>query len=133
MENGKIVFGNGALWAIALYLVSMIGVGYYARIRRKGNTMADFYLAGRSLGMVVLFLTLYATQYSGNTLFGYTGKSYLIGFEWTVSVLFMFSIIVGYFAAGGHAVIAESMISNSRSRHGNSSSSGGSSWKRSID
>ena len=38
-----------------------------------------------------------------------------------------------YFAAGGHAVIAESMISHSRSRHGNSSSSGGSSWKRSID
>ena len=96
MEDGKIVFGNGALSAIALYLVSMIGVGYYARIKRKGNTMADFYLAGRSLGMVVLFLTLYATQYSGNTLFGYTGKSYLIGFEWTVSVLFMFSIIVGY-------------------------------------
>ncbi|MEE3232685.1 MAG: sodium:solute symporter family protein [Candidatus Latescibacterota bacterium] len=96
MEDGKIVFGNGALLAIALYLVSMIGVGYYARIKRKGNTMADFYLAGRSLGMAVLFLTLYATQYSGNTLFGYTGKSYLIGFEWTVSVLFMFSIILGY-------------------------------------
>ena len=58
MEEEKIVFGNGALWAIALYLVSMIGVGYYARIKRKGNTMADFYLAGRSLGMAVLFLTL---------------------------------------------------------------------------
>ena len=96
MEEGKIVFGNGALLAIGLYLVSMIGVGYYARVKRKGDTMADFYLAGRSLGMAVLFLTLYATQYSGNTLFGYTGKSYLIGFEWTVSVLFMFSIIVGY-------------------------------------
>ena len=96
MEEGKIVFGNGALLAIGLYLVSMIGVGYFARVKRKGDTMADFYLAGRSLGMAVLFLTLYATQYSGNTLFGYTGKSYLIGFEWTVSVLFMFSIIVGY-------------------------------------
>ena len=93
---GGMVFGPGALIAIALYLVSMIGVGWYARKRRESNSMADFYLAGRSLGLGVLFLTLYATQYSGNTLFGYTGKTYRIGFEWTASVLFMFSIIPGY-------------------------------------
>jgi SSS family solute:Na+ symporter len=74
----------------------MIGVGWYARKRRESDSMADFYLAGRSLGLGVLFLTLYATQYSGNTLFGYTGKTYRIGFEWTASVLFMFSIIPGY-------------------------------------
>lgn len=96
MAEGELVFGPGALIAVALYLVSMIGVGYYARTKRQGDSMADFYLAGRSLGLMVLFLTLYATQYSGNTLFGYTGKTYRIGFEWTVSILFMFSIIVGY-------------------------------------
>ena len=90
------VFGPGALIAVGLYLVSMIGVGWIARTRRQSNSMADFYLAGRSMGLAVLFLTLYATQYSGNTLFGYTGKTYRIGFEWTASVLFMFSIIVGY-------------------------------------
>lgn len=90
------VFGPGALIVVGLYLVSMIGVGWYARTRRQSNSMADFYLAGRSLGLGVLFLTLYATQYSGNTLFGYTGKTYRIGFEWTASVLFMFSVIVGY-------------------------------------
>jgi solute:Na+ symporter, SSS family len=96
MGEEQLVFGPGALIAVGLYLVSMIGVGYYARSKRQGNSMADFYLAGRSLGLLVLFLTLYATQYSGNTLFGYTGKTYRIGFEWTVSILFMFSIIVGY-------------------------------------
>ena len=68
------VFGPGALIAVGLYLVSMIGVGWIARTRRQSNSMADFYLAGRSMGLAVLFLTLYATQYSGNTLFGYTGK-----------------------------------------------------------
>ena len=31
---GGMVFGPGALIAIALYLVSMIGVGWYARKRR---------------------------------------------------------------------------------------------------
>ena len=81
MGEEQLVFGPGALIAVGLYLVSMIGVGYYARSKRQGNSMADFYLAGRSLGLLVLFLTLYATQYSGNTLFGYTGKTYRIGFE----------------------------------------------------
>jgi SSS family solute:Na+ symporter len=96
MGSGDIVFGPGALIAVGCYLLSMIGVGYYARTKRQADSMADFYLAGRSLGLLVLFLTLYATQYSGNTLFGYTGKTYRIGFEWTVSILFMFSIIIGY-------------------------------------
>ena len=91
-----LVFGPGALVVVGLYLVSMIGVGWVGRQKRQSDSMADFYLAGRSLGLAVLFLTLYATQYSGNTLFGYTGKTYRIGFEWTVSVVFMFSVIVGY-------------------------------------
>ena len=95
MESGS-GFGTGALVVIGLYLVMMIGVGWIGRLRRKSDSMADFYLAGRSMGLPVLLLTLYATQYSGNTMFGYTGKSYRIGFEWTVSILFMFSIIVGY-------------------------------------
>ena len=95
MESGS-GFGIGALLLIGLYLVMMIGVGWIGRLRRQSDSMADFYLAGRSMGLPVLLLTLYATQYSGNTLFGYTGKAYRIGFEWTVSVMFMFSIIVGY-------------------------------------
>ncbi len=92
----SMVFGPGALIAVGLYLVSMIGVGWIARMRRSSNNMADFYLAGRSMGLAVLFLTLYATQYSGNTFLGFTGKTYRIGFEWVASVLFMFSVIVGY-------------------------------------
>lgn len=96
MAETSFGFGPGALVVIGLYLLSMIGIGWLGRIRRQSNSMADFYLAGRSMGFGVLFLTLYATQYSGNTMFGYTGKSYRIGFEWTVSILFMFSIITGY-------------------------------------
>ncbi len=92
----QLVFGQGALIAVGLYLLSMIGIGWIGRRKRQDDSLADFYLAGRSMGLVVLFLTLYATQYSGNTLFGYTGKTYWIGFAWTVSVLFMFSIIPGY-------------------------------------
>ena len=63
MEEEKLFLVMVLYWLLD-YIVSMIGVGYYARVKRKGDTMADFYLAGRSLGMAVLFLTLYATQYS---------------------------------------------------------------------
>jgi len=92
----ELVFGTGALVVVALYLLSMLGIGWLGRRRRREDSLTDFYLAGRSVGLAVLFLTLYATQYSGNTMLGYTGKTYQIGFEWTVSVLFMFSIIPGY-------------------------------------
>ena len=95
-DGSQLVFGSGALIAVGIYLCSMIGIGWIARQKRESDSLADFYLAGRSIGLGVLFLTLYATQYSGNTLFGYTGKTNRIGFEWSVSVLFMFSIIVGY-------------------------------------
>jgi SSS family transporter len=96
VSDASFGFGPGALLLIGLYLLSMIGIGWLGRLHRRSDSLADFYLAGRSMGFGVLFLTLYATQYSGNTMFGYTGKSYRIGFEWTVSVLFMFSIIAGY-------------------------------------
>ena len=97
-SESSLVLGPGALVAVALYLLSMIGIGWLGRISRKSNSLADFYLAGRSMGLAVRcsFLTLYATQYSGNTLFGYTGKTYRIGYEWTVSVLFMHAIVIGY-------------------------------------
>ena len=94
--DSELVFGTGAIIVVSLYLLSMLGIGWLGRRRRKEDSLADFYLAGRSVGLGVLFLTLYATQYSGNTMLGYTGKTYRIGFEWTVSVLFMFSIIPGY-------------------------------------
>ena len=65
VAGGPVAFGPGALIVIALYLVSMLGIGWLGRLRRQSNSLADFYLAGRSMGLAVLFLTLYATQYSG--------------------------------------------------------------------
>ena len=104
-SESSLVLGPGALVAVALYLLSMIGIGWLGRISRKSNSLADFYLAGRSMGLAVLFLTLYATQYSGNTLFGYTGITYRIGYRWTVSVLFMHAIVIGYLLFAPRLVI----------------------------
>jgi SSS family solute:Na+ symporter/sodium/pantothenate symporter len=81
---------------LLLYLASLLLVGWAGRRARKEDSLADFYLGGRGLGTFVLFLTLYATQYSGNTLVGYAGVSYRTGFKFIVSVVFMMSIVGGY-------------------------------------
>ena len=86
----------GEISVIAGYLLFLLLIGLIGWRSRKANTMTDFYLGGKSTGVWVLLLTLYATQYSGNTLFGFTGKTYRVGFSWTVSVQFMTSIVVAY-------------------------------------
>jgi Na+/proline symporter len=48
------------------------------------------------MGMFVLLMTLYATQYSGNTLIGFTGQTYRGGYKFLVSVTFMMGVIAAY-------------------------------------
>ena len=88
--------GGGAVLAVGLYLAAILAVGYAARRRRVEESLAEFYLAGRQLAGPVLLLTLYATQYSGNTLIGYPDEAYRLGFSWVMSVGFMMAIIVVY-------------------------------------
>jgi len=96
MKEGLLPFGPGAWVFIALYLGSLLLVGWWGYRARREDSLKDFYLAGSGFGFTVLVLTLYATQYSGNTLFGFTGKTYRIGYAWTMSVHFMTAVIVFY-------------------------------------
>ena len=89
-------FGPGGLAFITLYLLSLLALGWWGRRARTADTLKDFYLAGPGVGFAVLLLTLYATQWSGNTLFGYTGKAYREGFSWLVSLHFMTGLVVCY-------------------------------------
>lgn len=89
-------FGPGAWLVIALYLASLLVIGWLGFRARKENSLQDFYLAGPGFGLFVLVLTLYATQYSGNSFFGFTGMTYRTGYSWIMSVHFMLAIIVFY-------------------------------------
>jgi SSS family solute:Na+ symporter len=92
----EIPFGLGATLFVGGYLVFVLALGYLAKRQRVSDSLGEFYLAGRSLGGFVLFLTLYATQYSGNALLGYPGEAYRLGFAWLMSVGFMMAIVVIY-------------------------------------
>ncbi len=89
-------FGPGGLAFISLYLLSLLALGWWGRKAQKADTLQDFYLAGPGVGFAVLLLTLYATQWSGNTLFGYTGKAYNVGFNWLISLHFMTALVICY-------------------------------------
>ena len=86
------------LGALFVYLLALLGVAELARRRRRDQSPSDHFLAGRELGSLVLFLTLYATAYSGNSLLGYPGRAYRSGFEFVMSTGFMLSIVVVFHA-----------------------------------
>jgi Na+/proline symporter len=83
---------------LVAYLALLIGIAITARWARRSESPADHFLAGRGLGVFVLFLTLYATAYRGNSLLGYPGQAYRQGFSWVMATGFMLSIIVVFHA-----------------------------------
>lgn len=89
-------FGFGLYVVVGLYLLAMVFLGLTARLKQKQGSLGEFYLANRSLGPVVLMLTLYATQYSGNSLIGVPGETHRVGFMWILSLGYMTSVIVAY-------------------------------------
>ncbi|MDP6726009.1 MAG: hypothetical protein QF847_01995 [Candidatus Marinimicrobia bacterium] len=94
--NQTALLGPGGIVFLGLYILSLIIIGYLGRRARKENSLADFYLAGRGMGLLVLFLTLYATQYSGNTLVGFSARAYREGYHALVLVTLL-SAAVGAF------------------------------------
>ena len=50
----QLPYGTGTFLFIGLYLLSMVGLGYLARIRRREESLSEFYLAGKNLGGLVL-------------------------------------------------------------------------------
>ena len=69
-------FSEIGVAALIAYLAIMLGVAEIAKRSRRELSPSDHFLGGRELGVFVLFLTLYATAYSGNSLLGYPGKAY---------------------------------------------------------
>lgn len=89
--------GSTAVLAGSLvYLAALISIGWWSRRVRRGDSLSEFYLAGRSLGSLVLLFTLFATQYSGNSLSGFPGQTYREGLAYYMSVTFMVAIVGGY-------------------------------------
>lgn len=89
-------FADDIVVATLLYILLLVVIGWASRRARREVSLDDFYLAGRSIGLLVLVLTLFATQYSGNSLSGFPGQTYREGLAYYMSVTFMVAIVSGY-------------------------------------
>lgn len=97
MEN--LAFGGiSGIVILITYAAIMLLIGFLAGRGQPGvgDNMSSYFLAGKGLGIVALFFTLYATQYSGNTLVGYAPAAYRQGFPWWQSVMFFTFIVAVY-------------------------------------
>lgn len=89
MSDSAYKLGTAPIVVLVLYLCVMITIGWIGKISSKEKSFRDFYLGGSSFGVFVLFLTLFATQYSGNTMLGFAGRAYRQGGTYVVSIMFM--------------------------------------------
>ncbi|MDM5200855.1 sodium:solute symporter family protein [Fictibacillus enclensis] len=95
----KLTFaGMDGIIILSAFAVIMLVIGYFSGRGEKNihHSLSGYYLAGRNLGFIALFFTLYATQYSGNTIVGYAPSAYRTGFSWLQSISFM-TIIIGIY------------------------------------
>jgi len=67
-----------AVGLFATYLASLLVIGAYAW-RRSRRSSDDYFVASRSIGPIVLFLSLAATNFSAFTFFGFAGAAYKFG------------------------------------------------------
>ncbi|MEE8581430.1 MAG: sodium:solute symporter family protein [Myxococcota bacterium] len=91
-------FEKLGLQALLVYLLALLVLAILARRARRDASPSDHFLAARDLGLFVLFLTLYSTAYSGNSLLGYPGNAYRTGFSFIMATGFMMSIMVVFHA-----------------------------------
>jgi len=77
-QGGENMSGNMyQLLAIVIYMVAMLGIGWYAFV--KTSNLTDYMLGGRSLGPAVTALSAGAADMSGWLLMGLPGAIYLSG------------------------------------------------------
>jgi len=87
--------GDLLVWC-GVYIAVLLIIGWLGRRAKKADTLSDHFLAGRGIGLFVLLFTLFATQYSGNSLSGFPGQTYRDGLSYFMSVTFMIGIVAGY-------------------------------------
>ena len=104
---------NLDLIIIAMYLLVMLGVGVWF-VKRIKNT-DDYYVAGRTLGPIVLTATVCATIIGGSAMMGRAGIAYTTGFKAIATAvpymlgMFIFSAYAGRIQQTGEKYHIESI------------------------
>ena len=90
---------NGYLWAILVYAIVLIGVGFFISKRVKGA--ADFFVGGRKFTPALLFITLVAPNIGAGSTVGVAGLGYKVGISaaWWIAAsalgTFLLAFVIG--------------------------------------
>ena len=113
----------GTIWAIIIiYMAVMIGIGLYAKTKIKDS--ADYHLAGRRLGPIMLAGTLAATEIGGGSSVGVAAKAYGawgISAGWYVVATGLGIFLVSFIAPRMRRVMATTVPEIIGRRYGKSS------------
>ena len=77
---------------VAIYLVVTLAIGFWATTRTKSS--ADFFVAGRSLGMFVMAIAAFASVQSGFGVLGGTGITFASGLAFVTGI--GFAAVLGF-------------------------------------
>lgn len=72
---------------VYMAVIAAIGVWANRRLRRSDHSSAEYFLAGRTLGWIVLVFTLLTSIASAGTFVGGPGLGYELGFGWVLASL----------------------------------------------
>ncbi|WP_266080967.1 sodium:solute symporter family transporter [Haladaptatus caseinilyticus] len=89
-----------AMVFFVLFSLLMLGIGFVAS--KHMNNEEDYYVAGRSAGIFVIALSIFASTQSGWGIVGLSGTVYALGTEfmmWATTVI-IFSFVLSYWLVG---------------------------------
>ena len=77
---------NATIYPVTIFLLILLVVGIYANrsLKKSTNFQKDYFIAGRSLGGVVLAMTLVATYGSVSSFVSGPGIAWNLGYGWVV-------------------------------------------------
>jgi Na+/proline symporter len=101
------------IYFIGMFLVAQMGLGYW--ISKKIKSTRDFFLAGRSLPLPIIAMSLVATWFGAETCIGSSGAVYVHGlsgsradpFGYSLCLLLMGLLIAAPLWRGGHITLSD--------------------------
>lgn len=85
---------------IAIIVLFIIGIVWWALRNRKNTDAADYFLAGKSQNWFVIGLSLFAASISSSTLIGHSGEAFISGFavfNYNVGAVFIIVFVALFF------------------------------------
>ncbi|MCO8255632.1 sodium:solute symporter family protein [Haladaptatus sp. AB618] len=95
MEPRTVSLGGYIVVLTTIALLAMLGIGWYSYRKSVGADLDDFFSASKSLGFIVISLSIFADSYSGNSFLGYSAATYRSGAWFLAYPQFMIAGIIG--------------------------------------